>query len=106
MNEELVREDESLRPTRLDRISVIRNAPFDNRAFRRSVARVIDAAKRNDRQDACATLAAMELGYAPGETLCKDPQQADCDTCVYQSMPPDGSESTEMRPSIASEQLS
>ena len=103
MNEELVGEAESLRPTRLDRISVIRNAPFDTKAFRRSVARVIDAAKRNDRQDACATLAAMELGYAPGATLCKEPQQADCDTCVINLITPDVSESKQMCPTLAAE---
>jgi len=78
MNEELAGPNEALHPTRLEKISVIRQAIFDKKVFRRSVARVIDAAERNDRMEACATLAAMELGFVPGAPLCKEPQPADC----------------------------
>ncbi len=69
MNEELVGPNETLERTRFEKISAIRHAPFDAEAFRGSLAALIKAAQRNDRQAVYRTLSAMGLGYVPPGAL-------------------------------------
>ena len=73
MNEELAAQDEPLRATCFEKISVIEHAPFDEEAFRERVASLIAAARANERRAVYETLAAMGLGFHPsGPPLGRD----------------------------------
>jgi FlaA1/EpsC-like NDP-sugar epimerase len=65
LTEELVGSGERLEPTRFERISMLCQSPFDERAFSASTSDALRAAEQNNRPGVYESLLAMRLGFNP-----------------------------------------